>query len=379
MPESPTSPGRPVQFRVASRTDDAELRRLLRDNPVPGSFSLALVREPGFFQGAATEGDVFHTVVAFDEGADRLLGLGSRAVRDAWLDGHPVRLGYFGQLRIDREARGRGGILTGGFDALRELHREGESPFLVTTIIEGNEAARRALAGGRPGMPTYAPGEVLCTLALPLWRRQRDRGCTGVEVHRASLDQIGDIAGCLQRNYRRYQFAPVWKTEDLTDPQRCRGLAPADFVIAQRSGRVVGCMATWDQSAFKQTVVHGYSGALKVFRPLVNLAAPFVGLPRLPGVGKPLPHAYFSHLAVDDDDPAVLMALMARSFNGALGRGWSYVTLAFAERNPLLTEVKRGFRHLEYRSRIYLVHWDDGADAVSRIDDRIPHLELAVL
>lgn len=379
MPERPTPPGRPVGFRVATESDDAELRRLLRDNPVPGSFSLALLREPCFFHGAATEGDVFQTMVAFEEGSDRLCGLGSRAVRDAWVDGDQVRLGYFGQLRIDREARGRSNILTGGFEALREMREDGETPYLVTTIIEGNEAARRALTSGRPGMPVYAPGEVLCTLALPLRRRVRETTCAGVEVQGARPDQVGAIADCLQRNYRRYQFAPVWRAEDLNDPGRCRGLAPGDFLVALRGGRMVGCLATWDQSVFKQTVVHGYSGALKVFRPLVNLAAPFVGLPRLPAVGNALPHAYFSHVAVDDEDPAVLAALLSRAFNRALGKGWSYVTLAFAERNPLLTVVKKGFRHLEYRSRIYLVHWDDGSAAVSRIGDGVPHLELAVL
>lgn len=53
-----------VVFDEAEPSDDAELRRLLRDNPMPGAFRLALTREPSFFQAAALEGDVHQTVVA---------------------------------------------------------------------------------------------------------------------------------------------------------------------------------------------------------------------------------------------------------------------------------------------------------------------------
>ncbi|NOZ01638.1 MAG: hypothetical protein GXP54_07085 [Deltaproteobacteria bacterium] len=366
-------------FRIGDASDDAGLRRLLRDNPVPGSFSLALVREPDFFMGAEIEGDVTHTVVACEEGSDRLLGLGGRAVRTAWINGERARLGYFGQLRIDRDARGRKGLLIGGFDALRELWKEGETPFLVTTIIQGNAAATRALTSGRPGMPTYVPRDVLCTLALSLRRRRSIPRCPGIELRRACGDHLEDVARCLRRNYRRFQFAPVWTADDLADERRCRGLLPGDFVIALRGGDLVGCLATWDQSSFKQTVVHGYPPALRLFRPLVNLVGPLTGLPHLPPVGRTLPHAYFSHIAADGDDPDVLVAMMTRAFNDALGRGWSYVTLAFAEGNPMLHAVKAAFRHIEYRSRIYLVHWEEGRAAVDAVDDRIPHLELAVL
>jgi len=369
----------PVQFRPANRGDDRELRRLLRDNPVPGSFSLAMEREPDFFVGAGIEGDVSQTVVAQAEGDNGLCGLGSRAVRDAYVNGEMVRLGYFGQLRVDRVARGKRGILEGGFQALRELHDADDTPFYVTTIIEGAEAARRALTSGREGMPTYREHEVMCTLALPLRRFVRTPQYSGFIVRRALLEDMDAVSACLQSSYARLQFAPSWTAADLLDPERTPGLSPADFVIATRGDRVIGCVATWDQSGFKQTVVHGYSGLLRYARPLVNLSAPITGLPHLPAAGDPLPHAYLSHVAVEDNDCDVLRAVLARAFNDAVGRDWSYLTLAFAKRNPLLQTVKASFRHMEYRSVIYTVFWEDGREAVEYLDDRIPHLELAVL
>lgn len=368
-----------VVFDLATPADDAELRRLLRDNPVPGAFALALTREPSFFQAATLEGDVHQTVVARSpDGA--LMGLGSRAVRTAFVNGRPTRLGYLAQLRVDAAFRGTRGLLRGGFAGIRRLHDQaGEPAFYVTTIIAGNERARQALTRPRPGVPTYTEGERLATLALPLWRRRAEPTLPGVVVRAAVDADLPDLATCLQRNLARYQFAPCWTADDLADPERCRGLAPGDFVLALRGPRVVGCAALWDQGAFKQTVVHGYSGALRVGRPVVNALAPLLGVPRLPPVGQQLRHAFVSHLAVDDDDPALAVALIARLANRALERRLAYVALSLAERNPLASAVRRAFRTLAYPSVIHTVHWDDGRDAVAALDDRIPHLEVAVL
>jgi hypothetical protein len=369
-----------MQFTLATAADDPEIRRLLRENPVPGAFSLAFTREPDYFLGATVEGDLAQSVVARDPGDPRVLGLGGRAVRTAFVNGRPERLGYLGQLRIDTRARGRRGLLAGGFGLIRELHRaDGQARFYVTTLIEGNEAARRALTTGRPGLPTYTRRETLCTLALPLRGPLKVRPPAGVTLATAGDADLGAVAGLLQQCYRGYQFAPCWTESDLRHAERVRGLHAGDLRLAWRGQRLVGCAALWDQSGFKQTVVCGYPRWLGRTRPLVNLLGPCLGLPRLPPVGQRLPHAYVSHLAVEGEDPAVMCALLAEVMNASLGRGFAYLTLALAERHPLLGPARRAFRHLEYRAGLYLAHWEDGLDAVHGLDDRVPHLELAVL
>ncbi len=367
-----------VHFDLAGPSDDAELRRLLRENPVPGSFSLALTREPSFFHAAAVEGDVSQTVVARAPDG-RLMGLGSRAVRTAFVNGHATRLGYLGQLRVDAPWRGTRGLLRGGFAGLERLHREsGEPALYVTTLIEGNAEARRALARPRPGVPTYTEREVVATLALPLGRRRRERAIDGLQLRAATASDLPDVAACLQRNLARLQFAPAWTADDLASPARCRGLSPGNFVLALRGPRLVGCVALWDQRAFKQTVVCGYPRALGLVRPLLQHVGPWLGLPRLPPVGAELGHAFLSHLAVDDDDPRVAAALVRRALNQAPAE-LSYVATALSPRHPLFAPLRSTFRPLVYRSVLFTVHWPDGAGAVATLDKRVPHLEVAVL
>jgi hypothetical protein len=144
-----------LRFAVADPDDDAELRRLLRENPMPGSISVSLEREPSFFRAASVEGDEHQTVVCRDAGR-RVLGMGTRAIRTTLHDGNPERTGYLSQLRLDRAARGGYHLVTRGYRLLRELHeRDGRTLVYLTSILERNATARRLLEAGVRGLPTY--------------------------------------------------------------------------------------------------------------------------------------------------------------------------------------------------------------------------------
>ncbi len=369
-----------LEFDFATTADDAELRRLLRESAMPGAVSLAMTREPDFFLGATIEGDPHQTVVARLEGTGRLVGLGSRSELRAWVNGEARPVGYLGQLRIEPHFRGGRGLLRGGFGKLREKHHGSDVGFYYTTIIEDNRPARRALASGWPGLPTYRELEVISSLAIPLWRTQREPATTRFRLRQARPEDLPDIAVCLARHYRELQLAPAWTADDLASPQRVRGLVPADFTVAEQGGRLVGCLALWDQQAFKQIVVHGLHGALARWRPLVNLLGPLAGVPRLPRSGEAFRFAYLSHVAVDPTDPELCVALVRRACNRAFRQQQAYVSIGLAARHPLTAVLKRAFRHIDYRAALYAVHWDDGRSQVDALDRRrIPHVEIATL
>jgi hypothetical protein len=373
--------GQQVRGDLALRDDDVELRRLLRDNPLQGAISVSMEREPDFFLGSTVEGEVHQTIVGRVVGQEqRLIGLGSRSVRDAWLDGEVGRLGYLSALRIDRAYRGGGGALKEGYRIMRELHEQhGDTPYYVTTIIADNKVARGVLERDRSWKPKYHRWGAISTLVLPvIFPRLRPR-LWGVEVRRATADMAGDVADCLQRCYRNHQFAPCWTPENLTDGKLCRGLRIEDFTVALKAGKVVGCVAAWDQLAFKQTVVRGYKGWMRRIQPVVGRVGPLLRWPGMPEPGSTLRQVFLSHLAVDGDDPGLGLTLLTSAFNRLVGRGYAFATTGLAEGNPLLPAVKRAFWNIEYRSILYLVYWEDGAEAAQMLDNRPPHLEVATL
>lgn len=367
-----------LSYALAGPEDDLDLQRLLAENPMPGRISLTLERSPSFFLGAAVEGMRHETILVRERDSQVAVGLSSRSVRPAYLNGEVASLGYFSQLRVAEAWRARRGILQGGYALTKRVHDREDVPFYVTTIIEDNLVARRLLEAGLPGFPTYRPRGILATYAMPVWRRRRlELG--GLELRAGRLEDLPEIAALLNKEYARYQFAPHWTSEDLEHPERSRDLAPEDFTVACRGGRITGCVSLWDQEGYKQTVIRGYGPPLDRLRPALNLLAPWLGLPRLPAVGERLRHATLAHLAVEGEDPAIARRLLIAAANRSLERGYAYLTLGLAEGHPLSPMVRKGFRHLTYRSVLYVVHWPDGRAAVEALDDRLPHLELAVL
>ncbi|HEX4963513.1 MAG TPA: hypothetical protein VF173_21975, partial [Thermoanaerobaculia bacterium] len=359
----------------AAPKDDPELRRLLRDNPMDGEIQVSLEREPNAFLAAAVEGEPHHVIVARDPGSG-IVGMGSRSVWNAFVNGAPCRLGYLSQLRVDPTHRRRKRLLTAGYDLIRSFRRSEEMPFDLTSIVADNDVARRLLSAGLPGLPVYEEIEEWTTLVVPATSRARR---TSTNIERGTRDRMESVAACLERNRRRFQFAPRFSAADLLSPERSRGLAPEDFFLAVAKSEVVGCLALWDQSSFKQVVVHGYAPRLARRRPWINALSPLLGTPLLPDPGQPLPHAYLSHLAVDGDDPETFQALIEAAYAEARTRGYVYVVIGLAARHPWKRWLEKRFKPRIYSSLLYAVHWQEGTAAVAALDGRMPHVEVALL
>lgn len=362
--------------RPATDEDDGDIRALLRRNPMPGDLSLTLEREPRYSYGAAVEGDVHQTVIAHR--GTQAVGIGSRSTRLAYINGSVHKLGYLSQLRIDATARGKH-IAPKGYAQIAAWHREDDCPFYVTTVIAKNPIARKVLEAEWEPKPTYKPYGKSSALLLPVRRQRKMRTLSGTTIRQATSDDLAEIASCLQRNYAAFQFAPYWTEETLADPEKTRGLEPGDFTIAIQGNKLVGCLATWDQKSFKQTVVRGYGGRWRYLRGLYNLAAPIIGTPHLPPAGSDVPHAYLSHVAVDNSDQDVFKALLTAACNRASRKDYLYVAIGLAEGNPFLEVTKREYRHVEYESIVYLVYFKENESDAEKIEKRTLHLELAIL
>lgn len=349
----------------ARDSDDAALRRLLRETPMEGRVRVSLEREPSFFRAARIEGDLHYTAVAREPDTGEVFAMCTRSVREAYVDGELRRLGYLSQLRVSPR-RGKPGraLLRQGFDYLRSTHRAGELPFDMTTVIADNVPARRLLEAGLSRLPTYRRLEPLVTFLLPAGRGRRtpDRS-----IRSGSPSLAPRIVACLQRNARRFQFAPHWTENNII----LGGLDWNDFLVALRGDRVVACVARWDQRAFKQAVVRGYHPTLGRWRSLLNLFG--AGLPPVGGV---LPFGFLSHVAVDEDDPEVFSDLLRVALRRRGNVSCRWLALGLAARHPLAAPVRSQFKVRRYESILYAVH-DTGIEM--SFDNRVPHLEVAVL
>jgi hypothetical protein len=374
-----------VTFRLATEADEADLRQLLRQSPMPGAIAVTFEREPHYFHGAAIEG--FHqAIVCRDQETGALLGMGSRSVRSVYVNGTVQPVGYMSQLRTNEQHQwgiGRGRVVAQAFRFFHTLHADGRAPFYLMSVVADNHPAQRLLTSGLPGFPHLQPYVRWHTYIIYLGQARRPTPLpAGLCLERGDAAHIPAILDCLQRNGALRQFAPYWSAETLFSPNCTPNLRPEDFLLALAGDRVVGCIAAWDQSRFKQTVVRGYTGPIgrwPLVRVALNWLSPVGGWPKLPAPDTPWRYCYASHPLVDAANPAVFAALVRGLYRHARDQGYSYFVLGLSEVDPLGQIVRKSYRHVTYPSQIYLVGWEDGLEAISRVDRRPPGLEIAVL
>lgn len=368
-----------VEFELANSRTEAQFRQMLRENALAGRINVLLTREPNAFHAAEISGDVHELMLAYQRDTGQLLGGGARFEFDAYINGNFGRIGYLGELRVQGGLKQRRRLLLNAYRAMRSQHEKGSVSCYITTIVSDNTSTRRLLEAGLSDMPTYQPLETLVTLTIPV-RQAARRASAGVhQVEQCSVEQMDELASRLHNSGRHFQFHPAWTAEILRSGKRCRGIRPADFLVVRDDAGIRGACCLWDQRAFKQTVVAGYSKRLTRVRPLFNVVAPLLRQPRLPSPGQNIQSAFLSHLSVDQGDEATLLALVRHAARHAATRGIDYLMLGFADRNPFSHLLQHHYSCHRYESMIYLVYWEDGREFASTIDGRIPHPEVAIL
>ncbi len=361
----------------ATRDDDGALRALLRGTSMDGAVRLSLQREPDFFAAAETGNLDTYVVVGRETATGRVVSTATRGIRRAYVDGSECALGYLSSLRLGEEARNTT-LLARGYRYLRELHADGRVPYYVTTILDGNEDARRVLTSGRAGLPAYAPYGRLHTYLLPLYgRRRRVHG--GGAIRGAAADALPGALACLNGFNAGLQFAPSYKLEDFDAGSAVlHGLGGGDLYLSSRGGEIAGTMAVWDQNRFKQSVVAGYSKTLAAVRPVLALGARFGLAPRLPRKGQPLECLYAALVSSRDSDEDVFRDLLDHVLADRTDAGYAYLLLGLCEGHPFCAVAEKRSVMI-VKSGIYLVYWRDRGPERLPSADRVPHLEIATL
>lgn len=364
-------------FDLATAADDASIRRLLRENPVPARITVSYEREPDYFIGCGTMGPFCQVIVARHLPTGRIVGLACRASRPMYVNGELTEVGYLGQLRVDERFKGRW-LVSYGMRYVWELHQDGRVPGYITTIIEDNAVARGVLVErARPHHPIYRKIGRLLTLVLVLRRPYRNVP-SPYTIIQGSEARLVDVVEFLNQHGLKKNFFPAYSMDDFRSESVTPHLDSNDLFIALLDGEMVGVMGIWNQSAFKQTVVRGYPWFLNAVRPAYNLVSRFRGGQPLPASGQALKYAYASFVCIKQNEPEIFKVLLRQVCNETSRRGFSHLSLGLEERDPLVA-VATNFPHILYPSHVFTVSWAEESQFHEQLDDRILHLELATL
>jgi ribosomal protein S18 acetylase RimI-like enzyme len=319
-------------IRDARPSDNESLIALAAACPMVGDVSLRIDRGPSFFALNRLEGDRWRVGVA--ERGGEIVGCVAVSERRSFVNGRASLTGYAGDLKVHPAHRN-----TTIADEL-SLYCEracselpATAPVLIT-VLAGNRSMERRLSGPR-GVPAFKSVGTIRTYSVPiLWRRSV---ASSIGIAPAKWSDLGGMAALWKRLAPLRQLAPVLPIDAMAWWIRSTpGVDISSYRVARsKTGELLGFFAAWDQRAFKQLNVVGYSSRMKAARAVFNMVAPTLGGERMPGTGQALSCVTIAHVCVPGDKPEVLRALLASTHNDLRRSGISFVNVGLDTRDPL--------------------------------------------
>lgn len=359
-------------LRLATKDDDAQLRRLLRDNGMPGWVEMAIEREPSYFAGLDWFGRDW-AVLAEERAEGRardaaqpcaeLVGMYSASIQPLFVNGAAEQVGYLGGLRVQAAHRRRIRHLREGYASIRPLAPVPTSlPWWYTVVAADNQVARRLLESGVRGLPRYRAIGGYTTHALAA-SRGRSRG-----LWRAVLP--GELPRLLAW---QCQLAAQQHLAPALDEQRLAHIGLHGLRVCSDGETILGLALLWDQRAWKQVVARRYRGALRWLLPAWNSYAWLARRVMLPAQGEALKQTFIAFLTLA---PQVLAdRSMSRDLLADLLAccPTPVAALGLHDDHALLPVLER-FKPLRYAAKVYAVEFDEPA----LLDDRPVQPEAAL-
>jgi len=380
--ETPVSPGG-FRFDFAAPQDNAELLQFSAQVEMPGAIRFWFDRSPDYLAALQVEGRQTKVLVCRNAQTGRLVAAGHRAVKMAFVNGEALPIGYLSGLRVAGSARSPR-LLSRGYAQLRALNASAPAQLHLTTIMEDNPQARKVLLSRRLGLPAYHDFGRFCCMAVRSQSTAGTRPCPGISLRCASESDGAQIVRFLNSEGGSKQFFPQYCREDFGNPGGLlRDLHWQDIFLAFRGERLIGCLAAWDQRAFRRWRVAGYVPWVERLRIPLNLVARCRGMPLLPKPNSAPTCFVLSLVCVQHNDREVFSALLQECLRVQQERPAqerpAFFLAGLHERDPLLPELLAR-PHVALPSRLYVVAWPDGESAFQELEPgRTPYLELGAL
>jgi hypothetical protein len=365
-----------LNYTLAGAEDDASLRARMAADWLEGDITVSFRREPSFFYGSGVQGAQAQVIKCVDSDSNQLIGLGSRVLNDAYVNGSRQRVGYLADLRAHPDYRG-GTFLGRGYQYFRQLHHDDPVPLYYSMILEENKTALQLLTRARCGLPLYRDIGRFLTPVIHLDLPRRAIPLAGIHYRRAALADLPAIFDFMSRQASQKQFAPVISAQDMHGA-RLRGLKAEDFYLALRKEQIVGTIAAWDQTGFRQTCVERYSPGLRMLRPFYNALSRFTALKPLPAPGCTLPYFYLAFVNIEGNNAQLFRGLLRHLYRDRRSGPWSYFVAGLHETDPL-SSVLSEYRSIDAAGRLFAVHYAQDQRAYEQLDGRIPHVEIAMI
>ncbi len=352
-------------FFICKETDNEEILSLLESNPLGNKLQLIYTARPSYFEAQKHLGKRFFVLGARDEHG-KLVGIGTICVQKRYVQKKLLNIGYLSHMRVDRNHRGRG-IASMGINHLRKIRKHLGVDLFMTSLLLDNKKAVSILTKKRKNYPNLFPvGDIYTKLISLRWYNPVTSPPYAISVQKY-LD-IKGIRTFLEKHQKEKNFFPYL---DILDHDN------KTYVIAKKEEKIVGLLSLWDQSHFKQVIINNYTLSISLWRFLFNLRAFVQRTAFFPSKKESLQFLSVSNIIVENNDPDILNAMLQFTTN-LYDKKMPFIVIGFHTLDPLVAVLKN-YQGISYKSKLFIVSWDDITHLRYSLKNKIFYPEIAIL
>jgi len=364
-------------IRSATDADSAGLTRLVGVSSAGRGVRWKIERASDFFLPFRAEAGGWSVLIAESEDRGTPVGCVSVATRDSWVGGQVRRTCYVSNLLVSPAYRGRGiGDALCGHAAEATRRVVGDDGPVLLVIREGNPHMSRRISGPR-GQPELRPFAQVAIHSISTTRLCRQAVGKNIEIDRATLGDLGEMAALSRHVFPERQFAPAVDADSLASwIAAAPGLAVSDYWVARRNGVVLGWLGLWNEGVIRRVRVAGYS-PIKALRYTVhNTVARFTGAALAPKVGDTVSCAVVVQLCIHQDCPSILRDMLSSAARALRSRGCDWMRIGLDSGDDL-SPVLSGLPSRTSSFGAYVAS-PSGSYGGPPLDDRPVHFEAAL-
>lgn len=351
-----------AKFSVMIEDDNRQVLDLINSTSVKGDIEVAFTKEPDYLNAVKSCADEVQAVVGRVN--EKIEILGTRSLKKVYINGKSETLGYLSDLKISNNAK-KIHALSEGFKFMKSLMDDRRAKLHIATIIDDNKQGKIALtwANKNPNVPNFYDLGIMNTYfilpILPIFVSKK------IKIIRGSKDILDKIVDFLNAEGCKKQFFPVYTKEYFLN---LPNFNLEDFYIAIADNKILGVIAKWEQTPFKQVIIKKYNNKWKLLKKISgNL---------LPQENETIKQFYLSFIVIKNNNHSVFEALLSKIYND--NRHYKYFSLILHSKDNLNHSLKKFFS-IKYKSRLYITEFMEDEEIIKMVDDRIPYLELAGL
>lgn len=329
-----------IKIRKAAEKDNQPLIELQKKCPQGTSLILNVDSSPDFFARSKPFKD-WTVLVAVDDG--RIVGSAAYAIRDAIVEGKPVKTAYEYGFMVDPQER-RKGIAVKLQECIEQNAAERNVDLLYLAIIEDNLPSVNLFS--KMGFEEVKDCSTFSLMAYKKQRLTKD-----VNIRSVEEGDLAEVANMINEMYQDYNFFHPLRTEDLLDyVERMPGFDLHNMFVLHDKQGIRACLGYWDYQKVRKYVVQKFNWRLKAQLCLLRLVSLFAKMPRIPKPGEPLLSYNLTTLAFKDTES--MMDLIKHVINIALENKINLLHIPIDMASPA-AEVLSRFRHARIRLQFF--------------------------